>query len=382
MSQQPSLDNLQKQVIPHCIDLLTLSAAIDTLSWHKNDFNKIEIVENEANSERIPVLFPERILEDFKLLEKFIKEFVDWRDDIARAVLEPKQSVEIYKKIIDMSKLVVAHRGPIQRRVTALDMFNMDTIKDCLTHLTAMALIVSEVDLPEICYESFSMLHNRIVSLVSSGLVIFNEKKIEQDPDWRYYETMDLKLSEHVVTYTAEEIQAMEQAKREKEEAEQKEKELNAAKAKTSEEASLVLQCYNNLLNSGNLSKIKLTDAAIHVLKDPSTPDECAQADSLYKFLMAMSSTVRYMPGEKGDPTDRIMGSFMELEKDVATYNQPFMIYLHEFGVSTTNIADSVDMFELVDGSQLQAQFVDTKTFIDKTTKNPSGPKTIHIFKM
>ena len=99
---------------------------------------------------------------------------------------------------------------------------------------------------------------------------------------------------------------------------------------------------------------------------------------------MAMSTSVRYMPGEKAPDEDRIMGSFMELEKDVATYGAPFTVYLGEFGLNHNDVVRSINMFDIADSAEhIQAQYVDTKQFIDQFVKelNPI-PKAIHIFKM
>ena len=196
---------------------------------------------------------------------------------------------------------------------------------------------------------------------------------------------LEFTMHDSVMHLTAEEQQAKAEEEEAKREAEKKEAELNAFRSSVKSNAELILRAYNKQRELGNVVKFSLTDKAISMLTKQNSPDECSTVEALYTFLMAMSCTNRYMPGEEGDPFERIMGSFMELENDVMSYDSMFRIYLGPggFGINHSMIAAVLPLFSTKNG-RIVAQYVDTRDYID--TPDPEMDKrvigrTAQIFK-
>lgn len=177
---------------------------------------------------------------------------------------------------------------------------------------------------------------------------------------------LEFTMHDSVMHLTADEQKEKAEAEEAKREAEKREEELNAFRSSVKSEAEIILKAYNKQRELGNLVKFELTDNAVRILNQQNTPEECKQVEALYTFLMAMSCTSRYMPGEEGEPFDRIMGSFMELENDVMTYDSMFQIYLGPggFGINHSMIAAVLPLFSTKNG-RIVAQYVDTRDYID-----------------
>ena len=187
-------------------------------------------------------------------------------------------------------------------------------------------------------------------------------------------------LHDKQMFFTEEEMEEIRKEEEAKEIAEAKAKELDELRRQVKCNADLILKAYNTHKQMGNLKKFELTEAAINVLKEQNSPEECEQVNALYCLLMAMGDTVRYMPGEEGEPFERIMGSFMELENDVLSYNQMFQVYLGNHGLTHSKVVTALPMFGRASG-KIVAQYVDTKEYLDEP--NPEldkGMRTIHLF--
>lgn len=196
-------------------------------------------------------------------------------------------------------------------------------------------------------------------------IVIYNPFTTEYDSVMGLH-GLEFTMHDSVMHLTADEQKEKAEAEEAKREAEKREEELNAFRSSVKSEAEIILKAYNKQRELGNLVKFEFTDKAISILNQQNSPEECKQVESLYIFLMAMSCTNRYMPGEEGDPFDRIMGSFMELENDVMTYDSMFRIYLGPggFGINHSMIATVLPLFSIKNG-RIVAQYVDTRDYID-----------------
>ena len=70
----------------------------------------------------------------------------------------------------------------------------------------------------------------------------------------------------------------------------------------------------------------------------------------------------------------------MELDKDIASYKQPFTIYLGEFGLKHNDIVAALPLIKAV-GGRIVAQYVDSKMYIDKPVDDQTngGPRLVHL---
>lgn len=226
----------------------------------------------------------------------------------------------------------------------------------------------------------------RLVNIINSLSVAFGIEPIDKlifqgNEIWRMGDNKNpLNINYHndVVSLTQAEKEAIARAEAQKQEELQRQKELAEKKASVVGFAETILKCYNRHMQVGNLTSITLTDDAIRCLEDPSSDEDISKIESLYTLLLAMSNSVRYMPGEEGTASDRVMGSFMELDKDIASYKQPFTIYLNEFGLKHNDIVIALPMIK-AKGGHIVAQYVDSKQYIDKLDSSDKGPKLIHL---
>ena len=87
------------------------------------------------------------------------------------------------------------------------------------------------------------------------------------------------------------------------------------------------------------------------------------------------------MPGEQGEDFDRIMGSFMELENDVLSYNENFQMYMGEFGLTHSKVVEALSLFDSTEG-KIAAQYIDTKEYIDSIDpEKDHSHASFHIFR-
>jgi len=194
------------------------------------------------------------------------------------------------------------------------------------------------------------------------------------------------KWNDETVSLSEEEkeIMAQKEAERRRAEeakilAEKKAAELDAYRAEVGAHAKLIMDAYDQHNKMGNLPNVRFTPSVEKSIRELNTESDCQLAEKIYRFLYSMADSVRYMPGEQGDPFDRIMGSFMELNNDVASYHTPFTVYTDPTGMLKVNdIATACESFELKDG-HMQAQFVDNKKYITKDTAETSSPKMVHL---
>lgn len=194
------------------------------------------------------------------------------------------------------------------------------------------------------------------------------------------------KWNDDVVSLSEEEkeIAAQKEAERKRAEearilAEKKAAELDARRTEVASHAKLIMDAYDQHNKMGNIPNVKFKDSVEKSLRELNTEDDCQLAEKIYRFLYSMADSVRYMPGEKGDPFDRIMGSFMELNNDIASYHATFTVYTDPTGMLRVNdIATACESFEFKEG-RMQAQFVDNKKYITADTIECSSSKMIHL---
>ena len=349
----------------------------------KDQFNRLSMKSRTEPMEvGINYLNPACILKDMQSTAEALKMYHRTMEDITSACDDPQMGIDLIKKIIDAFSDESKCDNP--DKVTALTMFNTDLLDKCSTNLFSLCVLTNLYDCPSVFHTQVERLFNRLVYALNSGLKAFGLEEISIDKEDRFTPPVSYTLNDHVVTYTQEELDEMARLEKEAEEAEQKRIECEQARAQVEAAAKTVLECYNRLKSSGNIVKMSLTPEAIRDLQELNDPAACDRVKGLYKLLMAMSSSVRYMPGEKASDEDRIMGSLMDLEKDVITYSAPFTVYTHEFGLSHNDIVRAIDMININNSSEhIQAQYVDTKQYIDKFINElPSVPKAVHIFKL
>ena len=227
----------------------------------------------------------------------------------------------------------------------------------------------------------------RTINIINSLSVAFGIEPIEKvmfkgNEIWRMGENhnpLNINYHDEVVSLTPAEKEAIARAEAQKQAEIKRQQELAEKKSSVAGFAETILKCYNRHMQVGNLTNVTLTDDAIRCLENPSSDDDINKIESLYTLLLAMSNSVRYMPGESGTPSDRVMGSFMELDKDIASYKQPFTVYLNEFGLKHNDIVTALPMIK-AKGGHIVAQYVDSKQYIDKPDPSEKGPKLIHMF--
>ena len=223
--------------------------------------------------------------------------------------------------------------------------------------------------------KGYQILRTRFINVLNALTNVFGITSIEEiEGDLKFT------LHEKQMFFTEAEIAEQRKAEEERELAEARAKELEDVRKQVRDYAGTILKAYNTHKQIGNLKKLELTEEAIAILKEQNSTEECAMVDALYCLLMAMGDTVRYMPGEKGEPFECIMGSFMELENDVLSYNQMFQVYLGNWGLTHSKVAIALPMFGRASG-KIVAQYVDTKEYIDEP--NPAmdnSHRTIHLF--
>ena len=360
--------------------MTVIKSGLERLSSQSDLVNRLSMESNTEPKEiGINYLNPECILKDMKNTAEALKMYHRAKEDITSACDDPQMSIDLVKKLVEAFTDKTKCDNP--DKVTALTMFNMDLLNECSTTLYTLT---SLYDCPMVFLRQVERLFMRFTYALNSGLRAFGVEEISVAKDDSFTIPVVYTLNDRVVTYTQDELEEIERKKREKEEADRIAAKNKEAADRVAEQAKLIMTCYNRLKSSNNLSKINLSQEALEALNGLKDIAACDKVVSLYKLLMAMSASVRYMPGEKAPDEDRIMGSFMELEKDVATYSAPFTVYLGEFGLNHNDVVRAIPMFDLVDSAEhILAQYVDTKQFIDQFVKelNPV-PKAIHIFKM
>lgn len=363
--------------------MTVIKSGLERLSAQSDLVNRLSMESNTEPKEiGINYLNPECILKDMKNTAEALKMYHRAKEDITSACDDPQMSIDLVKKLVEAFTDKTKCDNP--DKVTALTMFNMDLLNECSTTLFSLYTLTSLYDCPMVFLRQVERLFMRFTYALNSGLRAFGVEEISVAKDDSFTIPVVYTLNDRVVTYTQDELEEIERKKREKEEADRIAAKNKEAADRVAEQAKLIMTCYNRLKSSNNLSKINLSQEALEALNGLKDIAACDKVVSLYKLLMAMSASVRYMPGEKAPDEDRIMGSFMELEKDVATYSAPFTVYLGEFGLNHNDVVRAIPMFDLVDSAEhILAQYVDTKQFIDQFVKelNPV-PKAIHIFKM
>ncbi len=185
-------------------------------------------------------------------------------------------------------------------------------------------------------------------------------------------------LHDEVVAFSPEEIEAQKQREAEEARLAAEERKAEAAKEALRDHIETVNKAYETHIKLNTFSKFAFNKTPFKYL-DSMDLETCRHCESLYKLLMAMSESVRYMPGEEATDFNRIMGSFMEIENDILTYRQRFTIYLHSYGLEVHDIFNAIQFFDNSNGT-FKAQFVDTKEFIEEKTPNYDGNRSIHLF--
>lgn len=183
-------------------------------------------------------------------------------------------------------------------------------------------------------------------------------------------------LHDHVVAFSQEEIEAENRRKAESAAEAERIQRLQAEKDSIKEHAELILKCYKRHTDAGNLEQFSFSEDGLKTLEDPSSHIDCERVESLYRFLTMMAESNRCMPGETMSDVDKIMGSFMELENDICSYHQRFLMSIFPGHLSHNDVIAAFSFF----AKKLNAQYVDSKEFIEKPNNGDSRPKSIHVF--
>lgn len=192
---------------------------------------------------------------------------------------------------------------------------------------------------------------------------------------------MKFTIHDHPVFLTKAEREAKQRAEEEQARIAAQAEALKKAKEAVSAHAKVILDAYNQQKSLGNLKKLTFVDNVTRLLENPESISECQSVEALYSFLMCMSCSKRYMPGEHGDDFDRIMGSFMELENDVLSYNENFQMYMGEFDLTHSKVVEALSLFDSTEG-KIAAQYIDTKEYIDSIDPEKDHSRaSFHIFR-
>ena len=184
-------------------------------------------------------------------------------------------------------------------------------------------------------------------------------------------------LNDHVVAFNPEEIAAEKQRQADAAAREAEEQAVEKARAEIQAHGQMILKAYKKHLDMGNLENFKFSDEGLKILEAPESIDQCNSIECLYRLLTVMAESSRCMPGDNSmSDKDKIMGSFMELEKDVSTYKQRFLVNMFPGHLTHNDIFTALGFFE----TKIKAQYVDTKEFIDGLSDKADAPSTVHLF--
>lgn len=323
-----------------------IDKGLDCLSDMIVKFGKILANPLEYASEYTEVL--ETVQDSFDLADKLTPDPFP-EDESPRPIFDPELLMSNYKKIFSLHMILQMSGAESKQEIYPYNVIN----------------------------KGFRILRTRYMNVLNALTNVFGITSIEvPDSD----DEIKFTLHDKQMFFTEAEIAEAKKLEEERELAEAKAKELEKLRSQVKDNANIILKAYNTHKQMGNLKKFEFTEEALCTLKEQNSPEECEKVSALYSLLMAMGDTVRYMPGESGDPFECIMGSFMELENDILSYNQMFQVYLGNYGLTHSRVARSLPMFSTSNG-RIVAQYVDTKEYIDEP--NPSMDnerRTIHLF--
>ena len=373
--------NQMLDTIPSISETMVYKKALNKLKEHVGIFNRISVDSN-------PVVTAGDIVLGFTQLEKLMSAYGHWKESSMTLADDPKQVMDLVEKTVNFVDALqeINHT----RSTSCRELADPDALSECITHLLSVktVLSVNSGDFEVLFSKALHVLEAHLLDILVTVLKVVDPDHVgdmtqlgnaPNEPD-----TIKLTMHDEVVSWTEEELEQQRRAQAEARRREEDARILAAAKNAIANMAKTILTCYDRLTKSNNLANISLTAETLSLLKNPTTPDECNKCSSLYRFLMALSCSERYMPGEAAPDEDRIMGSFMDIEKDIVSYNRPFPVYLcspDAYRLTHNDMVDVLDMFQLKDG-QLHAQYVDTKKFITSKEPDNNVMKTIHVFKM
>lgn len=326
-------------------------------------------------------------------LGQCMSKYGHWSESKLTVADSPNEATEMAEFVIKTIEEITENKNP-NPSSDPRDYFDIAKLNEVINKIMSIMITVDDFPNPFLptnggfiglfsSVNTFIMLG--VVNILNSLACAFGLKTIET---MEYHQTsiepgknpLGITYHDEVVSFSKEEKLAMEQEAAQKAAELARKQELEEKKAATAEFASTILKCYNRHMQVGNLTNITLSDEALRCLNNPESDEDIFNVESLYTLLLAMSNSVRYMPGENGSTIDRIMGSFMELDKDIASYKQPFTIYLGEFGLKHNDIVAALPLIKAV-GGRIVAQYVDSKMYIDKPVDDQTngGPRLVHL---
>lgn len=350
-----------------------------------------------VQSECIRYFCAQNILDNLNSLREATAKYLEWYKNYF-TVSDSNEATEALKGVFD------AVNGQLYDNYSADDhqsdifsLININTLTEVVTKLIDLDLVMNaaggNVNTPDglaildalrmNIKQRLWMVFNTVIETLAAGHVAqaTPEKEINN-----FDVSLICKWNDEVVALSSEEkelkVKEEENRKREAEAkriADEKAAAVEARRNEVKTHAKIIADAYDQHNKQGNLPNIKFTKEFDSALRNMSTEADCDWVEHVYQFLIGMSNSVRYMPGEQGDPFERVMGSFMELNNDVVSYHAPFTLYVGAGSeLSVKHISSGLKAFEINKGN-LAAQFVNNKRYIDDNTMDPSAPTIVHL---
>lgn len=390
MNTQEMYDKTFK-TLPIGKKIAAFDSAVKTLAYHSKLFNRLSL--DNVKVKHLSSTLNEVLIQ----VTEALTEYCHWKSNAAALLKETNEAISVHDTVIQVA-------------VDAASQFDNDCKCDSPYKLIDIELLQGRIrdNLLSLMYTFNVLQHDPMIDMLESVMncavdgvfltmfkamkvfgVHVNEEfiteagfltsKVGKEPEYP-----EIVLNDEVVYFSDEEkARIREQEQREAEEL-ARAKEMADKIEATKEDGKLIVECYNKQLHSGGLTYLRINDSDLARMLNPTSDEDCELIESMHRMLMSMSNAVRYMPGEEGSSFDRIMGSFMELDKDVCSYKARFLMYLGEYGLTHNDVVKVLDIIRCVDGDssfKLSAQYVDTKKFIDTPiSSNASKSASIHIF--
>jgi hypothetical protein len=372
--------------------IASMRKLFDIVSKHPDKYGYFEV--KKAYRGNVPKVFVENI----DTICGALAVYGEWKESGFSSANNPSLARDAVKGAFDAasSVFITANEGSIVDPYTLFDVSKITENFDKVSALWMTFELIKGDHVSNVLRDAFnnSIAHiiNTFVTYIDSlGLKLQHDEIVNE---LRWCERNDVPLPEVVkhdeivyLTPSEREMIAREEA-RKKEEERQEAARIDRIN-EVSEKAAVIKQCYDQHKKCGSLEFFAIDEDIYESLSDKSKMlDNADKIESLWKLLMAMSESVRFMPGEKGSDYERIIGSIMELEKDVCTYHTRFLMSTGCYSLTHNDVVTALSTIKFVvdnSSSPIHAQYVDTKKYIDQEIDSEKNcqtvfPKSFHLF--
>lgn len=379
---------IQPSEFIYAVPIANLRKAVEKLREKSHVFNHLSVTNSTEG------MVSAEIASQLNILGKRIASYGVWKESGMKLAEDPNNVQEVAKEMFD-SAVGLNENNVVTGSVDARSLLDLDLIDGDICNKIASLWFTIH------CTASFKQdipmrVYSRVLSRIVNDLVIvLNEALNVFEHCWKIPEIQmfSLKLPiesenklkfewhEEAVSFSQEELDYMRKQEEERREAERLEQEKKKTIAETEQLSKDILDSYNKVFSAGAIPNFKFREDHLNTIMEPKTVEDCKSVRSLWRFLMAMSDSVRYMPGDRGKPLDRISGSFVEINDNIIRYNTNMLLYLHtSFEMDHDDVVTALKFLNGSGEHTIVAQYVDTKDYIEEYGKGTSVPKTISVF--